>query len=243
MGSNLDFLPNKMVGAFLSEMDCEDITGHAEKFNTLVHAMWTMEKIQKLEEVQPHLAWKPLEVIKHTLEATTQWARPTVHFPMKDHHAACFPFDNMHHLQEEVAMDTIFMDVKGWGNVEVAQLFFGLMSRMMNENCMSSKEKVHVIKACKDFCCSQGCPSCPHWDLAPEQMCEEIIDWNQKMMIRDSWSEAGNPNQNPIEANCICVLKAGIKSIMARTKAPKASWPCVLKCLCDINNHCAQHQC
>ena len=74
MGSNLDFLPNKMVGAFLSEMDYEGLTGHAEKFNTLVHAMWTMEKIQKLKEGQPHLAWKPLEVIKHTLEATTQWA-------------------------------------------------------------------------------------------------------------------------------------------------------------------------
>ena len=29
--------------------------------------------IQKLEALQPNLAWKPLEVIKHTLENTTQW--------------------------------------------------------------------------------------------------------------------------------------------------------------------------
>ena len=89
-----DFIPSKMVGAFLSDMDYENVTGHAERFSTLVHAMWTMEKLQKLEQVQPHLAWKPLKVIEKTLEATTQWARPTIHFPLKDHHQSRFPWDN-----------------------------------------------------------------------------------------------------------------------------------------------------
>ena len=83
-----DFIPNKMVGAFLSDMDYENATGRSESFNTLVHAMWTMEKLQKLEQLQPHLAWKPLQIIERTLEATTQWAKPTIHFPLKDHHQA-----------------------------------------------------------------------------------------------------------------------------------------------------------
>ena len=43
-----DFIPNKMVGAFLSDMDYENVTGRAEGFNTLVHVMWTMEKLQNL---------------------------------------------------------------------------------------------------------------------------------------------------------------------------------------------------
>ena len=59
-----NFLPNKMVGAFLTDMDCENITGQADCFDTLVNAMWTMEKLQKLEQLQPHLAWKPLRIIE-----------------------------------------------------------------------------------------------------------------------------------------------------------------------------------
>ena len=70
-------------------------------------------------------------------------------------------------------------------------------------------------------------------------MCDQITDWNQKMMVRDTFMEAGHPNQNPVEAECIRTLKAGLQGILTRTSAPKASWPFVLKCLCDVNNHCA----
>ena len=78
-----------------------------------------------------------------------------------------------------------------------------------------------------------------HRDQAPEQMCNKITEWNRQMMIKDSYAEPGHPNQNPVEAECIQILKAGLQGIMTRTSAPEASWPFILKYLCDVNNHCA----
>ena len=137
-------------------------------------------------------------------------------------------------------MDTIFMNTKCWGGAHDSQIFFGLFSRMMNSFPIPSKEKKHVTKAYQDFCRQEGCPTCLHRDQAPEQMCDEITEWNQRMMIKDTHAEVDHPNQNPVEAECIRILKAGLQGIMTRTSAPKASWPYILKYLCDVNNHCAR---
>ena len=122
-----------------------------------------------MEELQPALAWKPLEVIKRTLDATTQWATQKYQFPMKNHYQSRFPWDNRHRLLEEVGMDTYFMSSLGIGGYNCCQLFLGFMSQMINLYPMPSKEHGHIVASYDDFMRYEGVPSCLHCDLAPEQ--------------------------------------------------------------------------
>ena len=73
--------------------------------NHLVHWHMQIKKFQRLEKLQPMLAWKLLEIIKQTLEVTTQWTKPVNHYPMKKNHTSRFLWYNRSILQEEVATD------------------------------------------------------------------------------------------------------------------------------------------
>ena len=43
----------------------------------------------------------------------------------------------------------------------------------------------------------KGVPDRLHRDLATKQKTDKILELNRKMMIKDSYSKAENPNQNP----------------------------------------------
>ena len=68
------FTSYTVVDAMLSNIDWKELVGHHEPFDDTCFAISTMQKFQRLEDLQPALAWKPLEVIKCILEATTQRA-------------------------------------------------------------------------------------------------------------------------------------------------------------------------
>ena len=65
---------------------------------------------------------------------------------------------------------------------------------------MSSKAHGYILKAYQEFMRYEGFPEGPHHNLVPEEKVEKIIDLNRKMMVKDTWSEQGHPNQNPAEA-------------------------------------------
>ena len=79
------YLPKTSMKCFLSGLDYNQLIGNSETFNTLTYALTTVEKIQRIEAIQPCLAWKPLEVIKKTIENTTQWGRLIAQYPLKKH--------------------------------------------------------------------------------------------------------------------------------------------------------------
>ena len=56
-GPQLCYLPLDAVDEFLNDMSDSQIMGEGFHFNTLVHAVQTVEQVQKLEELQPKLAW------------------------------------------------------------------------------------------------------------------------------------------------------------------------------------------
>ena len=62
-------------------------------------------------------------------------------------------------------------------------------------------------------------------DLAPEVKVEMIIDLIRKMMVKDTWSEQGHPNQNPTEALGVKPIKSGVEQLMNRTGAPSGARP------------------
>ena len=60
------------VNELLSDMTHHQLVVKSSTFDFMVFAISNVEKLQNMEALQPKLAWKPKEVIQHTLEATTQ---------------------------------------------------------------------------------------------------------------------------------------------------------------------------
>ena len=65
------FIASSQVNALLSDLNYNLLVGKSETFNTLTCALTSVEKMQRIEALHPKFAWKPLDVIKKTLENTT----------------------------------------------------------------------------------------------------------------------------------------------------------------------------
>ena len=191
-GRHAVFTTSTKVNALLSDLDYNLLVGKSETFNTLTCALTTVEKMQRIKVLQPKFAWKPLDVIKKTLENTTQWGRVISQFPMKKHHVSRFPWDNRRRLREEVAMGTIFMSNPGFCGSTCEQVCVGLMSRMTNVHPMPSKKQGNILKSHQDFMRHGGVPEGLHRDLAPQEKVEKITDLDRNMMVKDTFAEAGH---------------------------------------------------
>ena len=187
------FTSTENANEFLADIDYDQLVGQRETFNTLTCALTTVERIQQYEALQPRLAWKPIDVIKKTIENTTQWGRMIASYPTKKHHVSRFPWNNRKRIREEVAMGTIFMSTPGFDGSTCEQVFFGFVSRMINVYPMPSKASGHITKAYQDFMRYEGVPECLHRDLSNEQKVEAIIDINRDIRVTDTWSEADHP--------------------------------------------------
>ena len=65
------------------------------------------------------------------------------------------------------------------------------------------------------------------------------MNLNREMMVRDTFAEAGHPNQNPGEALGVKPLKQGAKQLMNQTGADSGSWAWAHKHIASENKHCA----
>src|SRR5210317_1676739 len=173
--------PKDIIDNLLDDITYHQLTGKNESFNTMVYALQTLEQIQNLELIQPNLAWKPLEVIKKTLEATTQWSRQIVKYPLKKHHVSRFPWSNCQRLRKKVAMDIIFMQTPGLDGSTCGQVFIGLMSKMISFYLMKAKNSVYVVAVYQVFMRYEGVPEVLNKNGAPEEKFEKIIDINRAM--------------------------------------------------------------
>ena len=72
-------------------MTYDQLIRRHHSFDAFAFAVTTVERFQKLKELQPKLNFKLIEIIQRTLESTTQWAVSLNHFPLKDHHVSRFP--------------------------------------------------------------------------------------------------------------------------------------------------------
>ena len=72
---------NTTIDDYLGSLAYDELIGYHTAFEIYAYAITTVERLQHLEKLQPKLAWKPLEVIRRTLEATKQWAITKSYFP------------------------------------------------------------------------------------------------------------------------------------------------------------------
>ena len=92
------FINKELIDEVSIDINYYESTGHNEKFNPLIYAISAVERLQKLEDTRPHLAWKPINIIEKMLEKTTQLARTITQYPMQKHHISHFPWNNCNRL-------------------------------------------------------------------------------------------------------------------------------------------------
>jgi hypothetical protein len=85
-------------------------------------ALATKTKID-YEKLSPYFAFRPHDVIQHTLRQTTQLAKSTIHHPMRRHLKSLFQILRHKRLNEVVATDTYFANENSIEGYHCAQVF------------------------------------------------------------------------------------------------------------------------
>ena len=100
-----------------------------------------------IDAIHPYLLWQPPEVIKHTIDNTTQWGRHVPHETYKKAYKSLFPAANVRRRNEAVATDTIFSDTPAIDDGStIAQLYVGLNTLYTTVSGMKSeKEFVNTL--------------------------------------------------------------------------------------------------
>jgi hypothetical protein len=105
-------------------------------------------RTEDIEDLRPCFGWAPVDVIKRTLEATTQMARNVYRLPMRKHFKSRFPALNVKRRNEPVATDTLYADVPAIDDgSKFAQVFVGRNTLVTDVYGMKSdKEFVNTLE-------------------------------------------------------------------------------------------------
>ncbi len=126
------FIRTAEVDNCLDNLEDEEMLGYYEPFDTLAFAIQARATIPEAEKLQLFLAWRPLEVIRRTLENTTQLARIRHDRVLQNHMKPWFPWLNRNRLHETVATDTMFSAIQDLSRRTCAQVYWGLSSHFIN---------------------------------------------------------------------------------------------------------------
>jgi Reverse transcriptase (RNA-dependent DNA polymerase) len=224
--------------AFAADGMCPDSLAFATRswHRTLFHEL-------DPQKVQPFLAWRPLDIVRKTLEVTTQLAQATVSYPLRRHLKPRNPWMNVKRLNEVVSTDPIFANCPSYhSNYIGAQIYYGLESRMIN--VYGFKEEKDFPATLEDFIREEGAMQALRRDNAKVEQSRVVTDIQRKYMIKDGFSEAHHQWQNPVESGAIRWLKQASHTLMDRHGVPDPAWYFAIKYLADVHNicYCAAHK-
>jgi hypothetical protein len=129
---------------------------HHDTFDSVAFASKaaTQDRAHKYVE---YLGYRPVDIVRKTLENTSQLAKTILQFPMRRHMRARFPWLNCNRLRETVATDTYFANVRALGGATCAQVFYGVQSHMINVYGLKSESE--MPETYKDFIREEGAPN------------------------------------------------------------------------------------
>jgi hypothetical protein len=152
------------------------------------------------------LAFRPHDKIQHTLQQTAQLAKSTIHYPMRGHLKSCFQMLRHKRLNEIIATDTNFAHDNSIGGYYCAQVFFGMISKMLFVAGMKSEFESPDFYL--DFIRQHGIPSALRRDKTKSEMSQRVKQIHRDLVIADQWTEPHSPWQNPAELNGFKYLKS-----------------------------------
>ena len=172
--------------------------------------------------LQPYLGYRPIRVIKKTLEKTTQMAKMTLRHPLQRHCKPRNPHMNVTRIDETFSTDPFFANVRSLGNNYMgAQVFYGTKSHAIF--IYGFRKKGEFPQLYRDFIREHGAPSALRRDNAKEEKSEEVIEINRELLIKDQYTEPYNPQQNPVESGAIRYIKDQVLKVLDNSGAPESA--------------------
>ncbi|HEY8522855.1 MAG TPA: hypothetical protein VIL14_03760, partial [Nitrososphaeraceae archaeon] len=173
--------------------------------------------------LRPYLGYRALEIVKKTLDRTTQMARMIIRHPLRRHVKSRFPHMNVSRIDEPVSTDPMFTNCKSiYHGFTAAQIFYGTKSHTIF--VYGIKGKGEFPKVYKEFIREHEAPSALRRDNAKEEQSETVKEINREYMVKDQLTEPYHPQQNPVESNAIRYLKGQVSHLLDMTGAPDSLW-------------------
>jgi hypothetical protein len=196
-----------------------------------------------LELLRPNFGWLPLDRIKKTIKATTQFARAAHRYPFRKHYRSRWPAANVDRWNEEVATDTIFSDtpahddgILGHSGCTMAQIYAGKDSSKAVAYGMQNESQ--MPNTLEDLIRKHGAPNSLFSDNAKVQIGKRVHDILRLYQIKDFQCEPHYQHQNFAERK-IGDIKRLCDSIMDRTGTPSSFWLLCLLFVIFLMNHMA----
>lgn len=143
-------------------------------------------KERDYEALRPFFAWKPVELIRDTFKNTTQYTKNEMCIPMWRHFKSRFPGLNVRRLNEDVATDTFFANVKYHDGSTCVQLFVGRQSKLTD--IFGMKTESEMSQALMDFIRKWGAMKGLKSDNAKSETSKSVMDILRQYNIQDMQS-------------------------------------------------------
>ena len=201
------------------------------------HGHQSQVKEPNYEALRPCFAWAPLDVIKKTFAATTQFARNAYRLPFRKHFKSRFPALNVHRRQEPVATDTVYADTPAIDDgATCAQIFVGRKSLVTDVYGMKTDKE--FINTLEDNIRRRGAMDKLISDRAQVETSKKVQDILRALIIDDWQSEPHHQHQNFAE-NRWQTVKMYCNNVLNRTGAPAYTWLLCLLWVSFVLNHLA----
>jgi hypothetical protein len=143
------------------------------------------------EKLSPYFAFRPHDVIQHTLRQTTQLAKSTIHYPMRRHLKSRFQMLRHKRLNEVIATVTNFANEKSIEGYHCAQVFRGMTSKILYVAGMKTESEFADVYL--DFIKKYGIPSALRIDNAKSEMIQRVKNIHRNLIIANQWTEPHSP--------------------------------------------------
>ena len=190
----------------------------------------------QIDRLRDCLLFKPEDVVRKTLENTTQYAHNYVHTPLRQHWKSRFPGLNCRRIREIMSTDTFYSSEPGRNGETCAQLYVGKHSTFTIVKCMTTESQ--MPDTLRDVIREYGAPIALFSDNAKSETSKAVKDILRMYNIKDMQCEPHHPNQNPAEQR-IGVIKRTTNHVMSRTNCPSNLWFNCVRYVTMVLNHVA----
>ena len=189
------------------------------------------------EKLRPFFGWVDSDIVKQTIDQTTQWGVALDSFPMKKHLKSRNPALNVPRRHEPVATDIIFSDTPAVDSgVKQAQVFVGRDSLVADVYPMKSGKQ--FVNTLERNIRRRGAMDKLLSDSAKTEISKKVMDILRAYHISNWHSEPYHQNQNPAEWQ-YRTIKSWTNTVMNRSGAPANCWLLCMIYVCYILNHTA----
>ena len=189
------------------------------------------------EKLRLFFGWVNSDIVKHTMDQTTQWGVALDSFTMKRHLKSRNPALNVPRRHEPVATDTIFSDTPAVDSgVKQAQVLVGRDSLVADVYPMKSGNQ--FVNTLEDNIRRRGAMDKLLSDSAKTEIPKKVMDILRAYHISSWHSEPYHQNQNPTEWRYRTIM-SWTNTVTNRSGAPANCWLLCMMYVCCIINHIA----